>query len=220
MFILPVVLTLVFVKSCICQCDERTRIYNDHGRSNDNYWYFDPRTFTKSTLHAVTKITPQQYKTLINKDVPCVGQWCVDSAWKCNVGDSQSCYNVEHIIPKGNTIKEIGGCSTDILGNFIMSYGAWNQALSNKYYGEKVEIYGSEIVKSAYISIYKSCFNITPLVIPNELCSSNFISPIAYIFSLIGGSIIVFAIGCIIVRCIVPTYFYKDDNKNIDGIDI
>jgi hypothetical protein len=148
-------------------CEKRTVIYDSYGKSNTNNFYFDIRTYTESTV----SMTAQSYKDKIKASIPCNGQWCVDNQWKCN--KTNQCYNVEHAIPKANDILEIYGCPVDIEGNLIMAYGAWNQALSNRYYGEKLEIYGSTIFKSAYRSIYKACYLKDPISYPEELCLSN-----------------------------------------------
>lgn len=75
---------------------------------------------------------------------------------------------------RSNDILEIYGCPVDIEGNLIMAYGAWNQQMSNSYYGEKAEIYGSVIFKSAYRSIYKACYLKDPVTYPEELCLSSY----------------------------------------------
>ncbi len=162
---------LFLIVSADDSCEKRTKIYDLNGNSNANYFYFDERTY----LETAENITPQNYKNNIINTIPCTGIWCIDKQWKCQFGNSRDCYNVEHIVPKAHNILEIYGCPVDIQGNLIMAYGAWNQQLSNSYYGEKVEIYGSGIFKSAYKSIYKACYNSTsdPTVYPEELCLSN-----------------------------------------------
>lgn len=150
-------------------CDERTLIYKSHINDNTNYYYFVPQTHMAGTA----KMNAQDYRTYVKDVFGCTGKWCVEGQWKCNIGDSKNCYNVEHIIPKVNNIKEISDCSLDIQGNLVMAYGAWNQALSNTYYGEKTTVYGVDVVKSAYKSVYKACYNKEPEYYPNELCLVN-----------------------------------------------
>lgn len=149
-------------------CDERTDLYNIHGNYNLNSYYFDGRTYTES----LDIMTRQNYRYYIKNKLSCIGEWCIEGQWKCIIGNSQECYNAEHIVPRANKIKELAGCSTDIRGNLIMSYGKWNQLLTNKYYGEKLTIYGADIVKSAYRSIYRVCHGSDPLFYPDELCLS------------------------------------------------
>lgn len=175
-------LTILFVLilHISCQCNIRTSIYNSHGKSNDNYWYFDPQTYIKT----IDIISVSKYRELIKGSILCTGQWCINKEWKCNLSNSRDCYNVEHIIPTANKIKEIANCSTDILGNLIMSYGAWIEQSSNGYYGEKAIIYGNRIVESAYRSVYQACHNKEPNYIPDELCipsSSGFYLTIFFI---------------------------------------
>lgn len=147
-------------------CDKRTSYYNAAFMPNNNYYYFDPDTYLESS----NSMSVEDYKNTIKTNIQCTGEWCIDNKWGCKVGDSKNCYNVEHMIPKANNISQIKGCSLDIRGNYIMAYGAWNQALSNGYYGEKTFIYGNERMKSAYRSVYLSCHKKEPLEYPKELC--------------------------------------------------
>lgn len=148
-------------------CDSRTSVYNGHGIFNFNNYYFDSRTYMESHM----AMMPRTYKENIRDTISCTGEWCIEGQWKCNIDNSRDCYNAEHIIPKANSIKEISGCSLDIQGNLIMAYGKWNQELSNGGYGEKVAIYGSSIVESAYRSVYRACLdNNNPNSYPTELC--------------------------------------------------
>ena len=123
------------------------------------------------------------FRQYTRNNIKCLGKWCIDKQWKCNFGDSKNCYNVEHIIPKANSIEEIKNCSLDIQGNLIMAYGAWNQALSNRYYGEKNIIYSSDIVRSAYKSVYLACHKSEPNYYPLELCLLE--EEILYIYSFV-----------------------------------
>lgn len=167
MFILLII--LIHIIHANNSCNARTSIYTQHGYSNTNSWYVDETTYAAST----DSMTAQNYRNHIRNTIVCTGRWCVDGKWNCAPGNSRDCYNVEHIIPKANSIKEISGCSLDILGNYVMAYGAWNQALSNGYYGEKVTIYGSDIFASAYKSVYKACHGSYPSYYPIELCLSS-----------------------------------------------
>lgn len=169
-------------------CDKRTSIYDSHGYLNFNSYYFDPVTYKEDT----TSMTVQVYKDYIKNSYPCNGEWCVENKWGCALGNSKNCYNVEHIIPKANTILEIYGCPTDIRGNLIMAYGAWNQELSNSYYGEKSLIYGSSIFRSAYRSVYRACLNKESLYYPDELCLPDNSRIYMAIISLLSISIIIF----------------------------
>lgn len=158
-------------------CDKRTSYYHDTFVSNNNYYYYVPMTYFESD----NSMTVQNYKELIKSISLCTGKWCVNNKWGCAVGDSKNCYNVEHIIPTANNIPQIKGCSLDIRGNYIMSYGAWNQALGNDYYGEKSLIYGDERMKSAYKSVYLACYKKEPTEYPNDLCLSGLPSKYIYI---------------------------------------
>lgn len=149
-------------------CDKRTKIYQDVGNNNSNYFYFDPNTYMESIVPMNNDI----YKKYIRDRIKCIGKWCIDNEWKCNFGNSRPCYNAEHIVARSNSIKEIEHCSVDIQGNLIMAYGAWNQDMKNSYYGEKNIVYGEEIFKSAYRSIYLACYGSEPKYYHMELCLS------------------------------------------------
>src|SRR5258708_5759775 len=117
-------------------CGLRTNVYCDHDSdSNDNYWYFDPRTFDKGSILA---IGGDEFRKLINNNIICTGSWCPRAPrWDCNLRGNADCYHVEHIIPTANNISELSGCSVDIRGNLVMAYGRWNSALGNRFLGEK-----------------------------------------------------------------------------------
>jgi hypothetical protein len=51
-----------------------------------------------------------------------------------------------------------------------MSYGRWNQQLSNTHYGEKLVVYG-DIFNQAYQTIYWCCRAQLPASIPVPDCS-------------------------------------------------
>jgi hypothetical protein len=152
------------------RCSDRTKVYTEHGTSNEKYFYFDPRTYSLDTKDS-SLVSNQDYRRLVSSAVNCTGLWCLGGEWKCVQGNSLDCYNVEHIIPKANKIEAISGCNVTIFGNLIMSYGKWNQQLLNGFYGEKIEIYGADIVASAYITVYRKCFGRIPSHFPVELCS-------------------------------------------------
>lgn len=164
-------------------CDERTSYYISGWNVNKNYHYFDPTTYFRSNQ----PMTVQDYKNKISL-TPCTGEWCNygnNGKWGCNKGDSKNCYNVEHIIPKANSLKELKGCSLDIEGNLVMSYGAWNQALKNEYYGEKTAIYGNTLMKAAYQSVYEACHKVQSLSYPDALCLNKSIVLIAVIIFIV-----------------------------------
>jgi len=202
-------------------CDDRTLIYQSHRHDNTNNYYFVSQTHMEGT----TKMNAQDYRTYIKDVLGCTGKWCVEGQWKCNldknvrenistdfVRDSKNCYNVEHIIPKANNIKELEGCSLDIQGNLVMAYGAWNQALSNTYYGEKATVYGTDIVKSAYKSVYKACHNNDPEYYPNELCLIN---------TQIGFTIMaVFLIIFIILGLLILIYSFYVKKNHLEMVDL
>lgn len=199
-------ITIVLADSC----SDHTRYYDEIKLGNQDYYYFDPRTHHPYSLDKASRDT---YRKMIKEQIKCIGKWCVDGEWKCS--GNNDCYHVEHIIPTANNIKEIANCSADILGNLIMSYGAWNVALSNRYYGEKVKIYDSDIVQAAYQSIYEACHGTQARYYPDSLClpADNFISYLPFV-------IIVFVIAIIIAIAgyLIHKYQTKDEDIIIKTI--
>lgn len=200
MFVLLLLTNVVLAENC----SDRTKYYEESELNNADYYYFDPRTYS---FDALDKIDRDGFRKMTKATIKCTGIWCVDGEWKCNNGNS-NCYHVEHIIPTANNIKEIANCSTDILGNLIMSYGAWNQALSNKYYGEKVKIYGEKIVHSAYQSVYRACHGQQAKYYPDTLClpADNFMNYLPFLIGLLIISII------ITVTCFLLSKYYEKDD--------
>lgn len=205
---------ILIVKIHANNCDDRTTYYHNGFYVNKNYHYFDPTTYSESTQ----PMTVQEYKNDIKK-LSCTGEWCYNDKyndkWGCKVGDSKNCYNVEHIIPKANSIAELNGCSVDIQGNLIMAYGAWNQALRNEYYGEKTIIYGANRMMTAYQSLYYACHNKMPIEYPSTLCLSsttgiNYLIIICFILAL---SVVFLVIYIIYLNT------YKIDDVEVDTIE-
>lgn len=176
----------------ICEnCSERTIYYNENKTDNKGGYYFDPRTHI---IFSSDKIDIDNYWNIINNTINCTGIWCKNGTW----GD----YEVGYIIPK------LGNCSVDVLGNLIMVYKDWNQALDDGYYGERVKIYGINLVKFAYKSVYQSCYGFSPLSYPQQLCLVN--NPLNYLPFLI-GLFIVFIVIAITVY-LVKKYLGSDEN--------
>lgn len=193
MFLLLLLFSFVYANNC----NERTSYYNGILIGDFDYYYYDHNTYTEN----IKSMSIEEYKLHIISTVPCTGKWCVNGKWPCKYGDSKNCYNVEHIIPTMNNIKALIGCSLNIQGNMIKAYGAWNQALSNEYFGEKAIIYGS-IFKSAYKSVYTACHNQSPTYYPEELCLP--------IFNIFNAMIVILLIIFIII--IVAIIIYKKYN--------
>ena len=161
-------------------CNKRTCVFSENNGTagqGSNYFYFDPRTFKANSTEIMT--TKASYvKALNDYSIKCAGIWCPNKpGWECN-GQNKSCYNMRKIITHGNKIPELSGCDVDIRGNLIMAYGEWVNQLSTDKPGEKVAIYGSEIVKSAYRTVYKNCKGHYPETFPSALCiNSPIVSP-------------------------------------------
>ena len=116
------------------------------------------------SLDICEPMSKTRYLTLLKKNnIVCSGKWCnEEGGFGCQVGNSQDCYNQEHIIDLKNSDPEFGNAfEKDILGNFIMAYGRWNQELGRlrdweSIKNEKREIYRSEIFDKAYKNV-KEC---------------------------------------------------------------
>ena len=110
--------------------------------------------------------------------IKCTGKWCItvdgNEQFGCTYQTYYRCYRSDQIISGGNGFKELEGCTLNVKGNFIMSYSVWEQKTFTGYYGEKNMIYGSNIVKTAYDSVYASCYNKTPTSYPDKLCLYQF----------------------------------------------
>jgi hypothetical protein len=131
--------------------------YNDFFM-RDSYGGFlniDPCTPMPSSQSSAKK----KFISILKENrIECEGRWCIDDEWKCGFGNSEECYNLEHIIDKKNSDVEFGDTyNKNILGNFIFAYGLWNQQIGRikdwpSIKNEKREIYGN-IFEQAYQSV-------------------------------------------------------------------
>jgi hypothetical protein len=113
--------------------------------------FFQRNTYIGALPH-IDPCTPMKkdaYVSLLKKNgITCNGKWCVDGEWKCSWGNSEDCYNLEHIIDTKNSDPEFGPeYKKDIVGNYIFAYGKWNQQNGRlkdweNIKNEKLEIYG------------------------------------------------------------------------------
>jgi hypothetical protein len=180
-----VLITLVAASS---KCDDRTEVYNTHGSSNVNNFYFNIATYKKSNDPINNR--GEFIAALSKEKINCTGQWCINGDWKCTNGNAE-CYHMEHIIPKGNIIPELNGCplsSYNIRSNLVMSYGRWNIQLSNRYLGEKSLIYGDTIMTQAYQSVWNACKG-TSGAIPYDLCL------VGNNYGIIAGCVMILMVG-------------------------
>ena len=161
-------LQILFVLVLMCvaddSCSQHTAIYNAHGKLNDGNFYFVEKTFNYGNeFNPCLVMDPNNalFRNYMSNNLPCAGTWCSNvgnnkNGWNCKMSN-RDCYEVEHIIPKANSIKELEGCDTNIFGNLIMAYGKWNAALGNGFLCEKEEIYGSLIYNKAYNTVLNCC---------------------------------------------------------------
>jgi len=114
----------------------------------------------KLHLHNDRPMTKAKYKSYLNKELACTGAYCNDGKWSCKSGNSQDCYNVDHIIDfNGPEFKNYQGCK-NVPGNYVMTRGATNQmfgSIAAKSYDAnmrlKTELYGEELINEARSSI-------------------------------------------------------------------
>lgn len=160
-------------------CDERTKVFTEHGKSNDNNFYFVESTYMATAKDRCDEHKYQTFRTKLEDVMKCSGQHCLanpstKNSWGCKeVGGklSQNCYQIEHIIPKKHNIPELSECDVEIAGNLVMSYGVWNQEMGNGSFGEKELIYG-DIWARAYEAVYSCRHKKAPSKVPR--CSKNY----------------------------------------------
>jgi hypothetical protein len=158
---------LLFLSFYTVDCYKHTAIYNEWKSGVFNYNDFfmrdsyggflniDPCTPMPSSQSSAKK---KFISILKENGIECEGRWCIDDEWKCGFGDSEECYNLEHIIDKKNSDVEFGDdYNKNILGNFIFAYGKWNQQIGRirdweSIKNEKREIYGN-IFSQAYMFV-------------------------------------------------------------------
>jgi hypothetical protein len=146
--------------------------------NNVNSLYFDTRT--QAAGGDFNKLYPGAgngvFRAAVATAFLCTGVHCIPGSklngWGCDKGDSINCYNAEHIIAKANKeiLPECPVSTKDVGGNLIMAWGVWNNQISNRHMNEKVAIYGRDIVKLAYDSVYLACKGAHPVSYPAELC--------------------------------------------------
>lgn len=137
-------------------------------QNNTDNLFYDPHTFGLDLFNNSCQIMSlQNFRKYINSNIKCNGKWCYKN-YHCMCYDSRSCYNVEHILDKKG--KEFSNCNKDIVGNYVMAWGKWNQKLGRvayqNYYNsikEKEQIYGLTIVNRVREHFRKCCsiFNIS-----------------------------------------------------------
>jgi len=123
---------------------------------NQNNSFYDERTFGIDLFDdSCQKMTNSDFRKFMNANVNCTGEWCsIDSKYNCKQGNNRDCYNVEHIIDKNGP--EFEDCQNvkNIVANYVMAWGSWNQDLgviASKDYEsmtfEKELVYGTEIME-------------------------------------------------------------------------
>ena len=125
-----------------------------------NYWdagnvdfnFFDPNTFGMDVYEDPCTVINSNdvFKNKINKEINCLGTWCVDDAFNCVVHKTTECYNVEHIFDTNGNDFHDAKCK-QIAGNLVMAYGRWNSQLGARakhHYtdsiNEKMTVYTKE----------------------------------------------------------------------------
>lgn len=118
----------------------------------EDFFQRDTYIASKFGLDPCMPLTKTEYIQLLKKNgIYCSGKWCIDGEWKCQYGDSQECYNLEHIIDQKNSDPEFGSkYNKNILGNYIMAYGRWNQQIGR--------VQDWELIKKEKEEVYKDIF--------------------------------------------------------------
>jgi hypothetical protein len=168
---------LIFSSSLLAINDQRTAVFLEHGSSNQDNYYFVPETFQAGKQERSSYLCnldegKKSFWDLINDQIACIGTHCqpgITPPWACLASDNQECYHATYIFPINHGLFELRGCSVNIIGNLVMSYGQWDQQLSNSHYDEKLLIYG-DLFKQAYQTIQWCCQTNQSKTLP----SSNF----------------------------------------------
>lgn len=97
-----------------------------------------------------------QYVGLLRqRNIGCSGSWCIEGQFRCRYGNSQDCYNLEHMVDLQNSM--LGEYNRNIVGNIVMAYGKWNQQVGSltwpRVEAEKTEIYGRQLMEAAMLAI-------------------------------------------------------------------
>jgi len=172
-------------------CNEHTSVYQTFGGpDNVDNRYFVAETYSAGVPECQTFADNSQFRNKVKANYVCSGRWCRADGWTCGQGNKQ-CYEVEHIIPKANTIPGLAECNANIYGNVVMAYGMWNLQCSNGKLCEKGEIYG-DIYRRALDAMYRCCGREPPSIPPGAPPSPD-INP--NIISFIVVSVVVLVAG-------------------------
>jgi hypothetical protein len=203
-----IILFFALYNSIELDCNERTKIFQEHNEYNANSFYFVKESYSAGEdPYKSNSINNQLFRNTVISKLKCNYKHCINNEWKCDA-TNQECYHVEHIIPTGHNIPELLGCDVNIFGNLIMAYGKWNNQLSNKYLAEKRIIYG-EIFDKAYYNIYYNCKKQPTISNPiADICSSK---PAPYVIYIIGLTL--FLIAVIIMMLVVIYLSIKQQNE-------
>jgi hypothetical protein len=154
---------IIYYQNKQCGNDVHTEVYDSSWDSNRNSSFFDPLTFGiylyPDDPCQIIKTTTK-FRKNVNKYIKCQGERCIDELFKCNVGNSRSCYHVEHIFDKNrNTVYE----NRNIAANLVMAWSSWNMEVGRLPYRfsqkEKEQVYGDHFYKAKKIMDF--CNNIT-----------------------------------------------------------
>lgn len=212
-------------------CNDRTSLFSNYGNVEQSY-FFIAETYNIAGDPNIAYNSNTQYREQVEARMTCRGVHCIKKtangkSWGCvEFGDTaprHQCYEVEHIIPRANTIDELSECSAflDISGNFVMAYGKWNGALSNKYYGEKQIIYG-DIWDKAYAAVYTKCKGHAPTTKYRCPASGSYAALITVCSFMFACSIVTVVVYLIIKNYAnsTTTVPYHDLNHDLNDSDI
>lgn len=123
-----------------------TAVYDTYWNSegNSNNLFYSNNTFGYSVFRdpCVHVTDLNILKTIINSQVGCIGNWCLNGQFGC--GDTSDCYDLNYIIPETQLLNTCG----NITGNLVFSWKKWNtelQGLKSSDYTKEISIvYGIE----------------------------------------------------------------------------
>jgi len=163
--ILFLVLLILFIVICLLipksVKKSHTNVFNKNWKKygNQDYAFYDDRTFGVNIFKdPCTKInTNTAFRRYINKNVKCLGKWCINKTYSCKRLLNRNCYEVEHVIDKNGPEFKSNQCDKNIAANLVMAFGKWNAALGRLDYDlsikEKRTVYSDKIANKIYSKI-------------------------------------------------------------------
>lgn len=148
-------LVLVGIAALSAEICTYSTLFATHAANNDNYYYFDPRTYGPLIYPDPCTILPKgALRSKVGETLECVGEWCPLGAWGCSASPNL-CYHTHRIILPRHA--DVSDCETNIAGNVIMAYVGWQPQSSC----ETRQVYG-QLATDAKNHVLRCCGRPTP----------------------------------------------------------